>query len=305
MRKKLIFVIIGFLLLFIGCRNEELFTNYENQKKELISKSLWKEDMVYVKNIKNIFELNFDKNKFYIDFGTVDWKYAMTFGHFDESFLRVPVVKDERVVSIMQVVRNKKTNKVHFSHTEDFESLKFFQNLIFSKRPIKPLKDSAYPKPNSTARAYWNSITSCTSRTLIVGCVYSGGTEESCIPITSTTTTCTTTYVYFNDYSDPNDGYNPPDEYNYDGTRPSTSISNELNTPCSKIKKFGENQKTKDLMKNLKTETKSDREKGYTLKDNSGTLNENYFEGTPGENFMDVDVSGGVNAIIHSHYTGL
>ena len=76
-------------------------------------------------------------------------------------------------------------------------------------------------------------------------------------------------------------------------------------TPCDKIKKFGESQKTKDLMNNLKNETKSDREKGYTLKDNSGTLNENYFEGTPGENYMDVDVSDGVNAIIHSHYTGL
>ncbi|WP_297984495.1 hypothetical protein [uncultured Chryseobacterium sp.] len=58
-------------------------------------------------------------------------------------------------------------------------------------------------------------------------------------------------------------------------------------------------------MSTLKGETKSDREKGYALKDNSGNLSESYFEGIPGENFLDVDVSGGVNAIIHSHYTGL
>lgn len=305
MTKKLIFAILGFFLLITSCRNEETFTNYETQKQELISKSLWKEDMVYIKNVKKVFEINFDQTKFYNDFGFVSWNYAMTFGHFDESFLRVPIIKDDNVVSVMQVVRNKKTDKVHFSHTEDNESIKFFKNLIFSKRPLKPLKDSAYRNSNPTGRAYWTNITTCTSRTLIVGCVYSGGTEGDCIPITSTTTTCTTTSVYINDYSDPNNGYNPPDEYNYDGTRPSKDMFDDPETPCDKIKKFGESQKTKDLMNNLKNETKSDREKGYTLKDNSGTLNENYFEGTPGENYMDVDVSDGVNAIIHSHYTGL
>lgn len=219
MKKKLIYSILFFLLIIVACRNEETSSD-ETNRTELISKSLWKEDMVFIKNVKDIFNKNFDRNRFFNDYGKVEWRYAMTFGKFDESFLRVPVIKDNVVISIMQVVRDKELNKVFFSHTEDNESLKFFQNLIFSNRPLKPLKDSSFKNSNLTARAYWNSITTCTTRTLIVGCVYSGATEGDCIAITSTTTTCTTTYIYLNDYSsDQNDGYNPPDGYTYDGTR--------------------------------------------------------------------------------------
>ena len=116
--------------------------------------------------------MNFNVEKFNQNFGEVEWSYAMSFGNFDETFLRVPIINDQKVVSIMQAVRNKERDKVYFSHTEDKESLIFFQNLIFSKRDLKPLKDSAYPNSNPTSRAYWNAIKTCTSRKLEIGCVY-------------------------------------------------------------------------------------------------------------------------------------
>ncbi|QDP86247.1 hypothetical protein FNJ88_12065 [Chryseobacterium sp. SNU WT5] len=226
----------------------------------------------------------------------------MTFGQFDESFVSVPIIKNEKIVSVMQGIRNKKTNKVFFSHTEDTESISFFQNIIFSKRILKPLKDTAYPSNNSTSRAYWQPVTSCSTRTLIVGCTQDAS-GANCTPIVSTTTTCTTTYIFTNDYDDSDDGYYPPDGYTYDGTRP--NVSNEEEDPCAKMSKYGKSEKTKSLMRNLKAETSSNKEKGYTLTDESNSLVETYFEGEIGNSFLDIDVSSGVNVIIHSHYTGL
>ncbi|WP_297984691.1 hypothetical protein [uncultured Chryseobacterium sp.] len=265
MRKKLIFAILGFLIFVIACRNEETFKNHETQKQELISKSLWKEDMVYIKNVKKVFEVNFNEDKFYQDFGEVAWNYAMTFGNFDESFLRVPIIKDDKVVSTMQVVRNKETDKVFFSHTEDSESINFFQNLLFSKRPLKPLKDSAYPNSNPTGRAYWQSITTCSTRTLYVGCVSSGSTSTDCVPMYKTTTTCTTTYVFINDYSDdPRGGYNPPDGYKYDGTRPRIT-DDETEAPCDKIKERQVDTKYTEKFEHLNTNEvlSMNRERGF------------------------------------------
>ncbi|QDP86249.1 hypothetical protein FNJ88_12075 [Chryseobacterium sp. SNU WT5] len=156
----------------------------------------------------------------------------MTFGQFDESFVSVPIIKNEKVVSVMQGIRNKKTNKVFFSHTEDTESISFFQNIIFSKRLLKPLKDTAYPSNNSTSRAYWQPVTSCSTRTLIVGCTQDAS-GANCTPIVSSTTTCTTTYIFTNDYDDSDDGYYPPDGYTYDGTRPNVTDDED---PCAKAK---------------------------------------------------------------------
>ena len=301
MTKKITFLILVLFFLITACRNEETFTNYETQKQELISKSLWKEDMVYIKNVKNVFEVNFNEEKFYQNFGEVEWSYAMSFGSFDETFLRVPIIKDEKVVSIMQAVRNKERDKVYFSHTEDKESLNFFQSIIFSKRNLKPLKDSAYPNSNPTGRAYWNAVKTCTSRTLEVGCVYETGSVVDCTPLYSTTTTCTTTYVYVDDYSDdPNDGINPPDGYNYDGTRPNITDDNTKN-PCENAKEqIINNEAVKNEINNLKEEVKQNGgigENGFKLKKDGTT--------TPvtsnGEHHVDFGDKSGSKGGYHNH----
>lgn len=75
--------------------------------------------------------------------------------------------------------------------------------------------------------------------------------------------------------------------------------------PCHKIKKIGKNQKTKDLMKDeLKTKTGDDKEHGYVLNESNGNVNETYFQGQPGDAWVDIPLNGLMDGFIHSHYDG-
>ncbi len=70
----------------------------ELQGTEYVHKSLWKEDEKYIKNVKAIFEKNANDNYFYSNNGVPYWNYATTMGTFNETFLQVPVVKNNTVV---------------------------------------------------------------------------------------------------------------------------------------------------------------------------------------------------------------
>ncbi len=85
MTKKIIFALLGFLIITIACRNEETQLNYENQKREIASKSIWKENIAFINAVFNHFEDNFfngdlKKENFIDSYGNLNWDYSLTFG---------------------------------------------------------------------------------------------------------------------------------------------------------------------------------------------------------------------------------
>ena len=97
---KKITIIFGVIFIIVisvlSCRNEDVY-NSVLQNKEYASKSPWKEDQVYIKNVKSVFEKYANQGYFENKYGQVYWDYAMSFGKFDESFLVVPSVKKNKV----------------------------------------------------------------------------------------------------------------------------------------------------------------------------------------------------------------
>ncbi len=98
--------------------------------KEYTSKSLWKEDEKYIKNIKKIFETYSDPNYVKARHGEIAWNYATTAG--DESFLEVPVIKDGKI-NFTLVVR-REGDRVFFKIDPNEKSKKFFELLVFKNR---------------------------------------------------------------------------------------------------------------------------------------------------------------------------
>lgn len=86
----------------------------------------------------------------------------------------------------------------------------------------------------------------------------------------------------------------------------SSSNNQQTNDPCAKAKTVGKNEKTKDLMSDLKTKTNSTKEIGYVLENKGGMINEHYIEGEAGKAGIEFSISGGkIDGYIHTHYTGL
>lgn len=138
MNKKLLFTSVwGFLLilLFNGCRtNDEAIKNERQiQGAEYSSKTLWNEDEKYIKNVIKVYDQYKETvGKSTQIKGEPFWDYAMTMGQFNESYLEVPVINQEKVVQILRVIR--KGSKVYFSsNSTEKTSLDFFQQLIFGK----------------------------------------------------------------------------------------------------------------------------------------------------------------------------
>ncbi|KUY31545.1 hypothetical protein [Elizabethkingia ursingii] len=138
MNKKLLFTYVwGFLLilLFHGCRTNDEVVKSERQIQgaEYSSKTLWNEDEKYIKNVIKIYDQYKETvSKSTQIKGEPFWDYAMTMGHFNESYLEVPVINQEKVVQILRVIR--KGSKVYFgSNSEEKTSIDFFQQFIFGK----------------------------------------------------------------------------------------------------------------------------------------------------------------------------
>ncbi|WP_288448343.1 hypothetical protein [uncultured Chryseobacterium sp.] len=98
--------------------------------KEYTSKTLWKEDEKYIKNVKKIFETYSDPSYVKARHGEVAWNYATTAG--EESFLEVPVIKDGKI-NFTLVVR-REGDRVFFKIDPNEKSKKFFELLVFKNR---------------------------------------------------------------------------------------------------------------------------------------------------------------------------
>lgn len=135
MRRKIIswlsFMAV-FLLTLQSCVHDEMYYSSDLASKEYHSKSLWKEDEKYIKNVKQVFEEYADRQYFSSSFGTVYWDYATTMGTYDEKFLEVPIIKNSKVNFILLVYRD--GDRIFFKRKDEEDSKKFFQILVFTDR---------------------------------------------------------------------------------------------------------------------------------------------------------------------------
>lgn len=136
-----VFLITFFLAILWSCHNEDLQTDnstvskpndvFYDMSKNFLSKSLWKEDDLYIGKVQQVFlkvaNIEYIRN----NYGELYWDYTMTFGQFGETYLLVPIVKNNRVVLLMEAVREK--DKVYFYQKEDKGLIVFFKQLYLIK----------------------------------------------------------------------------------------------------------------------------------------------------------------------------
>ncbi len=83
---KKVFAVLGLLTILLisfgSCRNEEILENTENSKEQLTlikSKSLWKENITFISQVKRVFDKKVDAKKFSKKHGSAYWEYALSF----------------------------------------------------------------------------------------------------------------------------------------------------------------------------------------------------------------------------------
>ncbi|WP_147293613.1 hypothetical protein [Chryseobacterium indoltheticum] len=132
MKKNLLLrlcLIMSAILALSSCIHDEVYSSSDPSSTEYTNKTLWKQDEKYIKNVLDVYSEN--ENDIRKGSGVPLWDYATTVESFDESFLMVPVVEDNKVVSVLQVPR--KGDKVHFYYTNFAAQISFFQGLVFAK----------------------------------------------------------------------------------------------------------------------------------------------------------------------------
>lgn len=118
-----------FLFLLHSCVHDEIYSSSDPASAEYHSKSLWKEDEKYIKNVMKIYSEHEDNIKKFS--GTPDWDYAMSMGKYDESFMVVPIIENGKVVNTLACARFDK--KVYFRYENSETNKAFFQNIIYGK----------------------------------------------------------------------------------------------------------------------------------------------------------------------------
>lgn len=307
-----------FLALF-SCRTEEIIVSMPTQNQEYTNKSLSKEDEVFTKNVKKIYEKNADENRMQSQYGKIFWDYASTMNTFNESYLLAPILKDNKVVSYVEVKKNK--GRVFFDITENDKNVNdFFNTLIFTEKEKLSVAETP---PNTTNIGISNSIESAgtlicktVTKTIIVGYVEGGGPDQGG-EMTSTTTTivckfvdrpvsedlCIGEYDAQGNCTGTGDG-GTGDGYSY------AEPEEEEDNPCNKFKKIGKNAKTKTLLGTLNTKKNTPdangkyNETGYLLTDNNGNVTEQEVVGVVGENIMKFGITNPIDGYIHNHNPG-
>lgn len=293
MMKKTIFRLC-FLLTILStlwcCRNEEFSTEDSSRQRSynssarFASKSFWKEDEVYIHKVQQVFmkvaNMEHVKNRY----GDMYWDYAMTFGQFGESYLLVPVVKDNRVVLLMEAVRE--GNKVYFFEKEDKGKIDFFQAVIFSK--ITDYGEKTDSQNSTLSRN--TPVFQCNTRWITIGCT---DKEPNCIPYTTSETICkwipgTTPKTFdpigMDDGGGGGNGYEYPDPP-------------EEKSPCTDTKNMLTSASFQNKVKKLEEKSQSKGEVAFLhYKDNSLS---DTIQG--GEHNVDVSAYSNYNGLYHNH----
>lgn len=137
-----------FTLSMQSCIHDDIYSSSDLTSEEYHSKSVFKEDEKYIKNVMDIYFENEETIK--KNAGIPLWDYAMTMGTMDESFLIVPVADGKTVITCLQVPRN--GNNVRFLYDYDRDHIRFFQNYILSEKR-EPVKQEPYSNPTGKGLA--------------------------------------------------------------------------------------------------------------------------------------------------------
>ena len=167
------------VLSLYSCIHDDMLQNTtEYSSKEYISKSPWNEDEVYIKKVQQVFLKHANLQYFNNRYGEAYWDYSMSFGQFGERFALIPVVKENKVVLILEAIR--KGKKLYFYEKTDENYLQFFNYLLFSPT-------SGYKETNGRQSTTAKLTYTCTTKTFIVECT---DAMPNCTPLTSTLTNC-------------------------------------------------------------------------------------------------------------------
>lgn len=187
MNEKIIskaWLFLVFLALF-SCRTEEItVSEIVQQNQEYTNKSLWKEDEVFIKNVKKIYDENANEVKMESRYGKIYWDYATSMNTYDETYMIAPILKDNKVVSYVEAKRI--GSRVYFGFIEDDkETNDFFNTLVFTeKENLSVVEPSQHGGNNNEISASIQSVTTrvlqckTVTKTLIVGYVEGGGPDQ-------------------------------------------------------------------------------------------------------------------------------
>ncbi|MET3538249.1 hypothetical protein [Chryseobacterium limigenitum] len=271
-----------------SCMNEDLYSSSEKEKQEIQSKSLWKEDMIFITNVKEIFLKNASLENFKTNHGGLpQWEYAMTFGDFDESYLMVPVFGENTVTGVVTVKRIE--DMVYFKFSKDEKAKSFFSHLISSEnKKLTPVKDIAE-----------NAKIVCTSRTYLFCFPNNDGTQD-CYP--QMVVKCISEDSFEdNDMGGDNSG---DDGLPYGGGSGGNTNPQQNQNPCAKLKTQNANPnfkaKIEALNKNSVFTAKN--ETGFTeKKDGTFTTLPVSPNAGPDHNALSVTYDADTKGYIHSH----
>lgn len=303
MRKKSIlrlFLLIVFSISLYSCVHDEIASSTDPSSKEYTNKSLWKEDEKYIKNVMKVYdEHEADIKKIG---GTPYWDYASTMETYDESYVAIPIVDGDKVVSVLQVPRDGST--IHFYYTNFRNQIDFFQKLIFSKYKKALPSETSSPTskltvctthffavwmPNDESNAdpssgagHWETIS-------FIKCVQN---MDHCVGVVNAQGQCETGgggggYPYPGGGNEPQDPEEPKD-------------------PCAKLKTQTNNPTFKSNITALEGTTGNSSESGYRIDTNASGIPQNQIlQNKPGTKQVDMTIFPTTITLMHSHYDGL
>ncbi|MFY1046838.1 hypothetical protein [Chryseobacterium sp. GP-SGM7] len=296
---RLCLILMAALSLY-SCIHDEIISSSDSTSTEYVNKSLWKQDEKYIKNVMKVYAENEAEIKKVN--GIPYWNFATTVDSFDESYVAIPVVNNEKVVSVLKVPRHGKN--IYFYYTNEESDLKFFQGLVFAKTKKAGTSDGSiaqtdgmactrqwismwfpdneqFPTPE-TGSGHWESVS-------VVKCK---SIKDECVGVV-------------NEFGICEGGTGDEGGYPYPGLGGGGESEIE-ETPCQKIQEIGKHTKTKSLFENLKTKINSTKEFGEILIESNGQIDNISKEGESGAGGIDISYSGGqIDGFIHSHYAGL
>lgn len=296
-----IFLVIVTLFSMSSCIRDDLAVesqsqqNSKNMSAKFASRSFWKEDNVYISKVQQIFLKVANLEHVRTRYGELNWDYAMTFGNFNETYALVPIIKDNKVVLLMEAVRT--GNKVFFYEKDNKDLIEFF-NLAMYSNVIK-YEEVINMKRNISSKTI--SAFVCTTRWLSIGC---SDNEPNCVPYVKSVTNCeyqggtgippkSFDPIGMDDGGNGNNGYEYPE------------IPEEQN-PCSKLKIQTTNTTFKSNITSLQDKTGESHESGYRIGRNpDGTLQNQLLQNKPGTSQVDMKIFPNTTTLMHSHYNTL
>ncbi|WP_104669485.1 hypothetical protein [Chryseobacterium shigense] len=259
MRKKIMLwlsmmVVLGFLL--HSCVHDDVISSSDPPliySKEYTSKSLWKEDETYIKNVMKVYHENEAQIKKVN--GIPLWDYAMTMGYTDESFLVVPVANGKDIVACIEVPRY--GDQITFVYDNNMDHLKFFQG--YTTAPKRKEVQQTREQSSMAGRLKLCSVT-------VVEMWYPDNENEP----NGSGHWEVTGYITKCDEMQGGDGPSNPNPegptYPYPGGGGGTQPQNQ--NPCEKLKTQNANPQFTGKIDDLKSKLTLKKETGYVEKTN-------------------------------------